>query len=128
MVAGLSALHYVVSCDGESTTSENGTKSTGGAAGVGGTAGSGQSGSSGASGAAGSSGSAGDAGMGGSGPVPSFRKIVLSTEFYCEGATIGDFNGDEVMDVVAGPRFYAGPDFETSTTIYDGPIADVHAY
>jgi hypothetical protein len=131
---GLSLLCFLVSCDGESTSSEKqdgGSTNTGGTAGNagrGGAAGGGQSGSAGASGAAGSSGSAGDAGMGGTGPVPSFRKITLSTEFYCEGATIGDFNGDDVMDVVAGPRFYAGPDFDAPTAIYDGPVANVRSY
>ncbi len=103
-----------------------GSGGTAGNAGTGGTAGSGAQ--AGLSGASGSAGSAGDAGTGGGGPLPSFRKIVLSSEFYCEGANFGDFNHDGVGDVVAGPRYWAGPDFATETPIYDGAVADIYGY
>lgn len=41
----------------------------------------------------------------------SFRKITLTREFYSESAHFGDINRDGQMDVVAGPFWYAGPDF-----------------
>jgi hypothetical protein len=41
-----------------------------------------------------------------------FKKIQLSDQFYAEGATSGDFNRDGKMDVVAGPYWFAGPDFK----------------
>ena len=41
-----------------------------------------------------------------------FKKIQLSDQFYAEGATAGDFNRDGKMDVVAGPYWFAGPDFK----------------
>ena len=41
----------------------------------------------------------------------SFRKITLTREFYSEGAHFGDINQDGQMDIVAGPFWYAGPDF-----------------
>ncbi len=41
----------------------------------------------------------------------SFRKITLTREFYSEGAHFGDINRDGQMDVVAGPYWFAGPDF-----------------
>ncbi|HEY8746556.1 MAG TPA: VCBS repeat-containing protein [Tepidisphaeraceae bacterium] len=40
-----------------------------------------------------------------------WKKIVLSNTFYSEGANFGDFNHDGKMDVVSGPYWYEGPDF-----------------
>jgi hypothetical protein len=45
--------------------------------------------------------------------VPTFRKIQLTDNFWCEGAAYADFNHDGVMDIVSGPFWYAGPDFKT---------------
>lgn len=64
-------------------------------------------------------------------PVPAvlpkrddFQKLRLSELFYAEGASFGDFNKDGKMDVVAGPFWFAGPDFKTkhelrSPTVFD---------
>lgn len=41
-----------------------------------------------------------------------FRKIQVSDQFWSEGAHFGDFNHDGVMDVVAGPFWYQGPEFK----------------
>ncbi len=43
----------------------------------------------------------------------SFRKIQLTDKFWAEGAHAGDFNHDGKMDVVYGPFWYAGPEFQT---------------
>jgi hypothetical protein len=51
-------------------------------------------------------------------PLPTFRKVVLSDKFYCEGANCGDFNKDGKLDVVAGPYWYEGPDFKKKHEIY----------
>lgn len=72
---------------------------------------------------------AGDAGA----PEPTphrFRKLVLSTEFLCEGAAYGDFDRDGVLDVVAGPYYYPGPEFEEAREIYPPPAQpfDVRGY
>ena len=40
----------------------------------------------------------------------SFKKHVLSTEFYSEGCAAGDFNKDGRIDVVAGPFWYQAPE------------------
>ena len=45
-------------------------------------------------------------------PLPKFKKIKLTDKFYAEGAYYGDFNKDGKMDVVAGPYWYEGPDFQ----------------
>ncbi|MBL8269190.1 MAG: hypothetical protein JNL55_22550, partial [Steroidobacter sp.] len=42
---------------------------------------------------------------------PKFEKQVLDEHFWSEGAAIGDINRDGKNDIVAGPFWYAGPDF-----------------
>ena len=44
--------------------------------------------------------------------APTFKKLTLSDKFYAEGAYYGDFNKDGKMDVVIGPFWYEGPDFQ----------------
>jgi hypothetical protein len=45
--------------------------------------------------------------------IHSFKKITLTQKFFAEGASAGDFNKDEKMDVVVGPNVYYGPDFQS---------------
>ena len=45
-----------------------------------------------------------------------FQKIRLSEHFWAEGAGAGDFNRDGHPDVVAGPYWWAGPDFQQRHT------------
>ena len=51
-------------------------------------------------------------------PVPSFKKLQLTDKFFCEGAYYGDFNKDGKLDIVAGPYWYEGPDFQKKHEIY----------
>src|ERR1700722_12397218 len=44
-------------------------------------------------------------------PDITWKKVVLSDQFYGEGANFGDFNHDGKTDVVSGPYWYEGPDF-----------------
>jgi hypothetical protein len=48
-----------------------------------------------------------------------FEKIVLTNEYWCDGITAGDINRDGKMDIVAGPFWYAGPDFKTRHAFYE---------
>ena len=48
----------------------------------------------------------------------SFERQTLSDEYFCEGAGFGDVSSDGRPDVVAGPYWYAGPDFKTKHEIY----------
>jgi hypothetical protein len=41
-----------------------------------------------------------------------FTRVQLEDKFYAEGAAYGDFNRDGAVDVVAGPFWFAGPDFK----------------
>jgi hypothetical protein len=45
-------------------------------------------------------------------PGSKFTKLRLTDKFYCEGAYHADFNRDGKLDVVSGPYWYAGPDFQ----------------
>lgn len=49
---------------------------------------------------------------------PTYKKIQLSDQFYCEGANYADFNKDNKLDLVAGPFWYEGPDFAKKHEIY----------
>ena len=51
-----------------------------------------------------------------------FKKIVLTDQFFSEGANVGDFNHDGKMDVVAGPFWYEGPDFTKRHVFWPGPV------
>ncbi len=57
-----------------------------------------------------------------------FRKLTLSVDFTCEGATFGDFNRDGVRDVVAGPFWYEGPTFVVRHQMYPPVMFDPKGY
>lgn len=50
--------------------------------------------------------------------VHTFKTLQLTDEFWAEGAHYGDINGDGHNDVVAGPYWWAGPDFKKKTEYY----------
>ncbi|MFO0916958.1 MAG: VCBS repeat-containing protein [Planctomycetaceae bacterium] len=51
-----------------------------------------------------------------------FKKQQLSDKFFAEGACFGDINHDGKPDVVAGPFWFAGPDFTEQHAFYP-PVA-----
>jgi hypothetical protein len=57
-----------------------------------------------------------------------FTRIVLHTEFYSEGAHAADVDKDGKTDVIAGPYWYAGPDFKTRHEIYAPTAFDPKGY
>ena len=60
--------------------------------------------------------------------IHSFERRQLSTEFYSEGATFGDVNGDGENDIVSGPFWFAGPDFEKRHEFYPPKTFDPKGY
>jgi hypothetical protein len=50
----------------------------------------------------------------------SFERVQLSDEFYSEGGTHGDYDGDGHGDVAVGPWIYYGPQFNDRSRYYDG--------
>ena len=59
---------------------------------------------------------------------PKYTKLVLSDQFYAEGAYYGDFNKDGFLDVVAGPFWYEGPDFTKKHEIFTPESFDPEGY
>jgi hypothetical protein len=49
-----------------------------------------------------------------------FRRQQLNTFYYGWSAASADFNRDGIKDVVAGPFYYLGPDYQTAREIYIG--------
>src|SRR6201999_2866577 len=47
-----------------------------------------------------------------------FRKIVLTQEYWSAAAAFGDINRDGHNDVISGPYWYEGPDFTHRHAIY----------
>ena len=58
----------------------------------------------------------------------SFERQQLSNDYFSEGASAGDMNGDGVADVVYGPYWFSGPDFKTKHEIYKPVPQDRHGY
>jgi hypothetical protein len=52
---------------------------------------------------------------------PAFQKIQVTDKFWAEGAASGDLDRDGYNDVVAGPYWYAGPDFKKRYSIFPAP-------
>ncbi len=57
-----------------------------------------------------------------------FKKTQLSDQFFSEGANIGDFNHDGVMDIVSGPYWYAGPKFTERHEYYKAEPFNIAGY
>jgi hypothetical protein len=48
-----------------------------------------------------------------------FHKITLTNEYWCDGINAADIDRDGHVDVIAGPFWYAGPDFKTRRAFYE---------
>ena len=57
-----------------------------------------------------------------------FKKLTLTDKFYCEGAYAADFDRDGNMDVVSGPYWYAGPDFQKRQEVREVKDFDPKGY
>lgn len=57
-----------------------------------------------------------------------FERKQLSSDFFAEGATFGDLDGDGVNDVIAGPWWYKGPGFERRFELYEPKAFDPAHY
>ncbi|MDR3229139.1 MAG: VCBS repeat-containing protein [Puniceicoccales bacterium] len=57
--------------------------------------------------------------------APKYKKLVLSNEFYSEGAHFGDFNKDGITDVAAGPFWFEGPDFKRRHSLHTPKVFDL---
>jgi len=51
-------------------------------------------------------------------PAVAFDRQALTTDYYCDGVNVGDFNRDGQTDIVAGPFWYEGPAFAEAHAFY----------
>ena len=58
----------------------------------------------------------------------SFQRLQLSDQFLCEGATAADVNRDGHADLIAGPYWYAGPDFTNRSEFYAPKPFSINGY
>lgn len=61
-------------------------------------------------------------------PGATYRKLHLTADFHCEGAYYADFNRDGNLDVVSGPYWYAGPDFQQRHEVREPQPFDPKGY
>ncbi|MEZ6018096.1 MAG: VCBS repeat-containing protein, partial [Planctomycetota bacterium] len=60
--------------------------------------------------------------------LPAFESRQLTDEFLAEGASYGDLDRDGHGDVIAGPYWWAGPDFTERFTLYAPKVFDPKGY
>ncbi|MBC8874727.1 MAG: VCBS repeat-containing protein [Planctomycetes bacterium] len=46
------------------------------------------------------------------------KKVLCDEAYYCDGVATGDFDRDGAVDIVAGPFWYSGPEFEQRQEIF----------
>ena len=66
--------------------------------------------------------------VGAAAPVATHKRLQLTDQFTCEGAYYADFNRDGAMDVVSGPYWYAGPDFQQRHEVREPQTFDPKNY
>lgn len=57
-----------------------------------------------------------------------FERKQLTGTYYSEGANAGDLDQDGVVDIVYGPHWYAGPDYDKSYEIYKAVPQNMNGY
>lgn len=60
--------------------------------------------------------------------APGWNTRDLHDDFYAEGAAFGDIDGDGKGDLVSGPFWYKGPDFEEKYEFYEPKPFDIRTY
>lgn len=60
--------------------------------------------------------------------TPTYQKLQLSDKFYAEGAYYGDFNKDGKLDLVAGPFWFEGPEFQKKHEVREAKSYDPNGY
>jgi hypothetical protein len=57
-----------------------------------------------------------------------FKRVVLTPEFFAEGEAVGDFDHDGNTDIASGPYWYSGPGFTARHELFAPMAFDIHSY
>ncbi len=60
--------------------------------------------------------------------VERFERRMLTDVYYSEGANFGDIDGDQQLDVVYGPYWFRGPEYQEKHEIYPARAQNREAY
>lgn len=58
----------------------------------------------------------------------SWKRVQLSDQFYSEGANFADIDKDGHTDILSGPYWYAGPDWQQKHEIYPPKVFNIVGY
>lgn len=58
----------------------------------------------------------------------SWKRVQLTNQFYAEGANYADINNDGHMDILSGPFWYEGPDWQKAHAFYEPKAFDIVGY
>lgn len=59
---------------------------------------------------------------------PSHAKLVLSKGVYTEGSSFGDIDGDGIPDLIAGPLWFKGPNYDSQHRYRSGDAVPAKGY
>ncbi len=58
----------------------------------------------------------------------SWKRVQLTDKFHAESANAADLNKDGHMDIISGPFWYEGPDWQKKHAIYEPKVFDIVGY
>lgn len=62
------------------------------------------------------------------GQAITWKRIELNDKFYAEGANFADINKDGKMDIISGPYWYEGPDWQKKHAFYEPKVFNINGY
>lgn len=57
-----------------------------------------------------------------------WKRVQLDDQFYSEGANYADINKDGHMDIISGPFWYEGPDWQKKHAFYEPKVFNIFGY
>jgi putative membrane-bound dehydrogenase-like protein len=57
-----------------------------------------------------------------------WKRVQLQDQFYAEGANFADLNKDGHMDILSGPYWYEGPDWQKKHAFYEPKVFNIFGY
>ncbi len=57
-----------------------------------------------------------------------WKRVQLQDAFYAEGANFADLNKDGHMDILSGPYWYEGPDWQKKHAFYEPKVFNIFGY